>query len=198
VARPAAAISFGIDGTENVAGSRYLSPMGNGPDRSAKAFSTLELCAIAGVESLEELADTYLSNIDMDVVLRDAADSEGLTPADGPGVELVLFFEYGYGTLLTFPLSIDDIVETAFEKEAEILALDASDSPARPQATHPPCPSCGADKTLHVRYGLPAGPTPPGEWEGGCIVTGNDPDWFCAACGHFWTDGSAVAGQLQG
>lgn len=48
------------------------------------------------------------------------------------------------------------------------------------------CPKCKSEKVLKIMYGLPAGPTPPGEYEGGCCITGEDPNWHCGDCNWEW------------
>jgi len=55
-----------------------------------------------------------------------------------------------------------------------------------------PCPECASKNTRGISYGYPEEDTMEaarrGEIElGGCIVTGNDPDWHCADCKHEWT-----------
>jgi hypothetical protein len=59
-------------------------------------------------------------------------------------------------------------------------------------APNPPavCPTCGSPRVARILYGLPAFSE---ELEralqegtvalGGCVVTGDDPDWRCLACG---------------
>jgi rubrerythrin len=53
------------------------------------------------------------------------------------------------------------------------------------------CPSCGSPRIARILYGLPAFDE---ELEdalsrgtvtlGGCLVTGNDPEWECIECGQ--------------
>jgi hypothetical protein len=55
----------------------------------------------------------------------------------------------------------------------------------------PSCPSCGSARIARILYGLPAFDN---ELEealsqgtvtlGGCLVTGNDPEWACLGCGQ--------------
>ena len=52
---------------------------------------------------------------------------------------------------------------------------------------NPKCPNCGGDETIPIIYGLPLPSM--GEKErrgevllGGCIVSGNDPEWYCKVC----------------
>jgi hypothetical protein len=101
--------------------------MEDGPDRCAKAASAAELCAIAGVASLTEFADVYLANIDLDVSLQDSSEVDAWPPDHDPGVELVLWLVGGYGTWVPYPVSINDIVDTALEKEIEVIAVDVPD-----------------------------------------------------------------------
>jgi hypothetical protein len=54
------------------------------------------------------------------------------------------------------------------------------------QADRPQCPSCGAQQSLRLRYGLQWQPPGPGEYDAGCDVTGNGPEWHCAVCLHRW------------
>ena len=55
----------------------------------------------------------------------------------------------------------------------------------------PECPKCGSEHVLPIAYGLP-GPemmedVRRGEIElGGCVISGNDPQWSCQACGWRW------------
>lgn len=55
----------------------------------------------------------------------------------------------------------------------------------------PPCPECGGKEVLPILYGMP--PAEIGEAAergqvvlGGCVITGDDPNWRCAVCGHQW------------
>jgi rubredoxin len=61
---------------------------------------------------------------------------------------------------------------------------------------HPKCPSCGADKTAIIIYGLP-------DYEaiheiyskdeytvGGCDFEEDSPKWFCNSCRHEWGESS--------
>ena len=55
----------------------------------------------------------------------------------------------------------------------------------------PPCPECGADKTIPIAYGLPSKELRREVEEGkvhlgGCLVTGDDPKWYCPICKHEW------------
>ncbi len=55
----------------------------------------------------------------------------------------------------------------------------------------PPCPKCGSRRTRPIVYGYPS-------WElfqaeergevtlGGCVITGDDPMWYCPDCDHRW------------
>ena len=51
------------------------------------------------------------------------------------------------------------------------------------------CPSCGTSQVLPIVYGLP-GPELAEEARlgkvvlGGCVITGEDPEWRCAKCGR--------------
>jgi ADP-ribosyl-[dinitrogen reductase] hydrolase len=55
------------------------------------------------------------------------------------------------------------------------------------------CPQCGSSGALPVAYGLPS-PELFEEVEagkvalGGCIISGDDPDWFCPRCGVRWRE----------
>lgn len=55
----------------------------------------------------------------------------------------------------------------------------------------PACPSCGSGRVVAIVYGYP-GPelrdlVASGQVHlGGCCVSGDDPDWHCAECGHEW------------
>ena len=51
------------------------------------------------------------------------------------------------------------------------------------------CPSCGASEVLRIVYGLPdqelAEEARLGKVAlGGCVITGEDPEWQCAKCGR--------------
>lgn len=55
----------------------------------------------------------------------------------------------------------------------------------------PPCPECGAVTVVLIIYGFP--PAEIGEAAqrgevvlGGCLITGDDPEWRCTVCGHQW------------
>ncbi len=53
------------------------------------------------------------------------------------------------------------------------------------------CPECCSTDTVEIVYGLPTrdteGRAMRGEIElGGCMVTGDDPDRHCQACGAEW------------
>ena len=57
----------------------------------------------------------------------------------------------------------------------------------------PQCGECGSVNVVPIVFGYPG----PEMWKtheageiqlGGCIVTGNDPDWHCKDCGHQWVD----------
>jgi hypothetical protein len=55
----------------------------------------------------------------------------------------------------------------------------------------PPCPNCGSKNVVDIIYGLPTYETfleaEAGKFHlGGCIVTGNDPQWHCNECGNEW------------
>ena len=61
---------------------------------------------------------------------------------------------------------------------------------------HRTCPSCGSKKCARILYGylayskelerdLDAGKVV----IGGCVVTGNDPNWRCLDCENEWLDG---------
>ena len=57
------------------------------------------------------------------------------------------------------------------------------------QKTAPSCPRCGAAAPLPIAYGEPTAETfeaaKRGELAlGGCVVTENDPAWWCRACEH--------------
>lgn len=69
--------------------------------------------------------------------------------------------------------------------------------PAAEQKERPPCPGCGSTQVVPIVYGYPG-------WEmgveadqgrvalGGCVVSGDDPQWHCKACGRdFGTPGAA-------
>ncbi len=49
------------------------------------------------------------------------------------------------------------------------------------------CPKCGSKKVIHIVYGFPS-PEAQKKAEqgkiklGGCVVTGDNPDWFCCEC----------------
>ena len=53
------------------------------------------------------------------------------------------------------------------------------------------CPECGSNDVIPIQYGIP-GPEMFKEWEagkielGGCVITGDDPNWYCKKCGHRW------------
>lgn len=53
------------------------------------------------------------------------------------------------------------------------------------------CPNCKKENTVPIVYGLIFDIMPNEEDEedyeaGGCVVTDNDPDYFCRDCGHKW------------
>ncbi len=55
------------------------------------------------------------------------------------------------------------------------------------------CPKCGSERVARILYGLPIfndelkRKLETGEVVlGGCMVTGDDPSWHCAECGHQW------------
>ena len=53
------------------------------------------------------------------------------------------------------------------------------------------CPQCNKENTVPIVYGLIFDIMPNEEDEedyeaGGCVVTDNDPDYFCRDCGHKW------------
>ena len=53
------------------------------------------------------------------------------------------------------------------------------------------CPSCGTSEVLRIVYGLPdhelAEQARQGKVAlGGCVITGEDPEWRCGRCGHEW------------
>ena len=55
----------------------------------------------------------------------------------------------------------------------------------------PKCPSCGSSKVVPIVYGMPGSELAEayerGEVElGGCVITGDDPQWRCKGCGHDW------------
>lgn len=51
--------------------------------------------------------------------------------------------------------------------------------------THPPCPSCSAQRALSTLYGMRGGPVDePWVAAMGCCV---EPwEWLCSECGHTW------------
>jgi len=62
------------------------------------------------------------------------------------------------------------------------------------------CPACGERSGVPIFWGYPSPDSMDsllkavkrGEVElGGCLVTGDDPDTACAACGHRWHKGRA-------
>jgi hypothetical protein len=61
--------------------------------------------------------------------------------------------------------------------------------PAKPSC----CPECGGTELLRIVYGYP-GPEMFEEAErgevrlGGCVISGDMPDWACVACDHQWFD----------
>jgi hypothetical protein len=57
---------------------------------------------------------------------------------------------------------------------------------ASAQSAHPACPSCGAHRTFRLQYGLTFEPAAPGVYDVGCSITGDDPEWLCAACNLRW------------
>lgn len=52
----------------------------------------------------------------------------------------------------------------------------------------PPCPSCSAQHTLHMLWGLPPGPPPPGYQVAGCTIPEVPEDFVCADCGLTWAE----------
>lgn len=55
-------------------------------------------------------------------------------------------------------------------------------------ARRPLCPSCSAERTLEVIWGMPGGPPGPGVALAGCVITGPTLEYRCAACGYEWSD----------
>lgn len=64
------------------------------------------------------------------------------------------------------------------------------------------CPLCGRRTGVPIFRGYPTPDSMDGVLEasrrgelhlGGCLVTGDDPDWHCRSCGHEWKDESAGA-----
>ncbi|WP_168625685.1 MULTISPECIES: hypothetical protein [unclassified Cryobacterium] len=60
------------------------------------------------------------------------------------------------------------------------------------------CPECGQRGGVRIVWGMPAGE----DFEraergeiilGGCLLTGNDPDWSCRECGHLWVKAARAA-----
>jgi len=53
------------------------------------------------------------------------------------------------------------------------------------------CPKCQAKEAVKIIYGYPTDATLK-SWQnkeielGGCIITGDDPDFRCMKCGHLW------------
>mgnify|MGYP006435393845 CR=1 FL=1 len=50
------------------------------------------------------------------------------------------------------------------------------------------CPACDSDKILDIVYGYPAESLDKGAQQGkvilgGCVITGDDPQWQCSKCG---------------
>ena len=52
------------------------------------------------------------------------------------------------------------------------------------------CPKCNSENTVPIVYGfidIMPDEEDKGDYEvGGCVVTGNDPDYSCKDCGHNW------------
>lgn len=68
--------------------------------------------------------------------------------------------------------------------------------PSKPRRRSPPCPECKSKRTAVIRYGYPsfneqlqrelnAGTIA----LGGCVITGDDPDYLCHRCGYQWRKG---------
>jgi hypothetical protein len=47
----------------------------------------------------------------------------------------------------------------------------------------PPCPKCQSTAVVPIMYGMPSRDPRPRFHPGGCVVTDNDPEWHCNACG---------------
>ncbi len=61
----------------------------------------------------------------------------------------------------------------------------------RDEGRAPPCPKCGSERTVPILYGYPSHEAREAEERrevvlGGCVITGDDPEWACLACGHRW------------
>lgn len=65
-------------------------------------------------------------------------------------------------------------------------------------ARRPLCPSCSAERTLEVIWGMPAGPPGPGVALAGCVITGHTLEYRCAACGYEWTDDDTAYPVAEG
>lgn len=59
----------------------------------------------------------------------------------------------------------------------------------------PDCPKCGSgqDKVIPIIYGMPGAELGRAADRGevilrGCIVSADDPQWHCKACGHEWRE----------
>lgn len=55
------------------------------------------------------------------------------------------------------------------------------------------CPQCGSKRAVRIMYGMPAYEAflkaEKGEIAlGGCVITGNDPQWQCQDCWTRWND----------
>lgn len=66
-----------------------------------------------------------------------------------------------------------------------------NDTNTSPATAHPACPHCGGADSVPIVYGYPSSDMfaadERGQVElGGCILWGDDPQWYCRPCGHRW------------
>ena len=67
---------------------------------------------------------------------------------------------------------------------------DAADRPDR-YGRPPECPQCGSAEVIPIVYGFPGHrmleKAKRGQIAlGGCVISGDDPQWQCSSCRHSW------------
>lgn len=78
--------------------------------------------------------------------------------------------------------------------EAKLERMPRIRPTSRPRPKRPAkCPKCGSANVRPVVYGLPSTEAMEAQARGelavefgGCVISGNDPRWFCTDCRHSW------------
>jgi hypothetical protein len=65
------------------------------------------------------------------------------------------------------------------------------------------CPNCGSGDVRPIAFGLPSEEAAQAARRGeivlgGCVVTGNDPQWFCSNCEATWRSDPAPEANESG